>query len=227
MRRLGVFLFAAAAVTPAGAADFYLDAASAPALRGTFDWTGFYAGINAGIGGDRFVYSGAGSPSELSLRSSEFLGGAQLGYNRQVTPQLVVGLEADIQKSGLRGTIDAASGATASAGAELDWFGTARARLGVATDRALVYGTGGLAYGTATTHSFDPGGATTGSTTTVKTGWTVGGGVEVGLTDNLTLKTEYLYVDLGADPLVTTSPGETVEETTRAHVMRAGLNQRF
>ena len=47
-----------------------------------------------------------------------------------------------------------------------DWFGTVRARAGVAFDRVLVYATGGLAY------------------TDDNTGWVVGGGVEWALPVN-------------------------------------------
>ena len=47
-----------------------------------------------------------------------------------------------------------------------DWFGTVRARAGVAFDRVLVYATGGLAY------------------TDDNTGWAVGGGVEWALPVN-------------------------------------------
>ena len=47
-----------------------------------------------------------------------------------------------------------------------DWFGTVRARAGVAFDRVLIYATGGLAY------------------TDDNTGWVVGGGVEWALPVN-------------------------------------------
>ncbi len=72
------------------------------------------------------------------------------------------------------------------------WLATARGRLGYAADRWMPYITGGAAFGDirASTPSFS-------GTSTNKTGWTIGGGVEVALVGNWTAKAEYLYVDLG------------------------------
>jgi outer membrane immunogenic protein len=55
----------------------------------------------------------------------------------------------------------------------------------------------------------------------------VGGGVEVGITQNWTAKVEYLYVDLGSQQMFNVVPGvpETVSFT--ANILRAGVNYRF
>ncbi len=60
----------------------------------------------------------------------------------------------------------------------------------------LLYGTGGLAYGEIETSGTisDP---ATFSMNTLKTGWTVGGGIEDRVSGNWTVKLEYLYMDLG------------------------------
>lgn len=60
----------------------------------------------------------------------------------------------------------------------INFYGTVRGRLGVTFDRVLVYGTGGFAYNTRTT------------------GYAVGGGLEYGITNNITVGGEYLYVNL-------------------------------
>ena len=66
-----------------------------------------------------------------------------------------------------------------------------RGRAGYAMNNVLIYATGGLAYG---------GGARRARRASTKRkshlGWTLGGGVEVGLTPNWSAKAEYLYVRL-------------------------------
>ena len=87
----------------------------------------------------------------------------------------------------------------------LTWLGTTRARVGfVATpdNRLMIYATGGVAYGGGNSQfsAFD---ATTGSfwsgnPSSTRVGWTIGGGVEYAITNNITIKGEYLYADLGS-----------------------------
>ena len=55
----------------------------------------------------------------------------------------------------------------------------------------------------------------------------MGGGVEVGITQNWRLKVEYLYVDLGSQQMFNVVPGvpETVSFT--ANIIRGGINYSF
>lgn len=80
----------------------------APALAAVYDWTGFYIGVNAGvgIGRDRFQHDflGAGSPYTFYVAPQGGFGGGQIGYNWQTGSMfgpIVFGLEADIQGAGL------------------------------------------------------------------------------------------------------------------------------
>ena len=59
-------------------------------------------------------------------------------------PHLVLGVEADIQDSRIN---DNLKDSYAKYSSNLDWFGTVRGRVGYSFDRALVYATGGFAYG--------------------------------------------------------------------------------
>src|SRR4030095_10939407 len=109
------------------------------------------------------------------------------------------------------------------------WFGTVRGRLGfLATERLLVFGTAGFAYGhgeVSGTVSNDLGGhlifsgpdsidckansvCLSGSSSYNSTGWTAGGGFEWALLNNFTVKVEYLHVPLGEETLrlVATAP---------------------
>src|SRR5690606_15996324 len=96
------------------------------------DWTGAYAGINGGHAWGDFETLPAGTFS-----GDGALGGFQIGYNKQLG-SIVIGVEGDLQASG----IDGASGTTATS---LDWFSTARGRVGYAFDSTLVYGAAGVA----------------------------------------------------------------------------------
>ena len=95
---------------------------------------------------------------------------------------------------------------TSSLTQKLDWFGTARARAGfLATPTLLLYGTGGFAYGEVKTSGSVTGTGLAGTPLTVafpgtsstRSGWTAGGGIEGRIVSNWTWKLEYLYMDLG------------------------------
>ena len=135
-----------------------------------YDWSGFYAGVNAGVGIDASSYDykylvtpAGGRETQVDKRLSNnfdssqaaFTGGGMIGYNYQID-HLVLGVEADINYIGLNddysdtvnsviGPINATS--TTDISYETNWYGTVRGRLGYALDNILVYGTGGLAYG--------------------------------------------------------------------------------
>lgn len=81
----------------------------------TYNWSGFYAGLNIGYGWGRsattsdFIDSGGGSL--LSASAGKFglngvIGGGQIGYNWQ-RDMFVAGVEADFQGSGQKGRFDA------------------------------------------------------------------------------------------------------------------------
>ena len=129
-----------------------------------------------------------------------FIGGGQIGYNWQ-SSRWLFGLEADFQGSDERATADVCTVAGCPLGSsiltanyKLDWFGTARGRVGfLATDRVLLYATGGLAYGHLTANApLVP--LSWGST---RAGWTAGAGAEAAIDRNWSVKLEYLYMDLG------------------------------
>jgi len=98
----------------------------APApVAAVYNWTGFYVGGNLGYSWGRSsgigTFSDATSGAVLSSSTNRFnmdgvIGGGQVGYNWQVDPKWVLGLEADIQGSGQRGnTPFSCSGGTAGA----------------------------------------------------------------------------------------------------------------
>ncbi len=196
-----------------------------------FTWTGFYAGLNAGgifSNSDHVnTLSNIGAVGPFSLGRSGFIGGGQVGYNYQIN-QFVVGLETDIQWADLRkGSND---GFGDHARLESNYLGTVRGRLGfVPMDRALVYVTGGLAYGDSKLSASVPG-FFGGSKNDTNAGWTLGGGVEYAFTNNITGKLEYLYYDLGNTNLhLSDAAGNAVhyKAENNGSIARVGLNYKF
>lgn len=212
----------------------------------TWSWAGFYIGANVGGGwGSRDVNHAANDPAATaffaaavggappSFKSSGALGGVQLGYNWQFNNRWLVGVETDLNWSGLDGDSSSAGTVlgvpvTATADENIKWFGTVRARLGyLSTDNLLTYVTGGFAYGrvehtgrivnnSATTgFGIGAGGISVscnagtacfaGSSSSMSTGWTAGAGFEYAIWKNVTFKAEYLYVSLGSDSVTETA----------------------
>ncbi|MEX0851744.1 MAG: outer membrane protein [Bauldia sp.] len=141
-----------------------------------YSWSGPYAGLTGGYGWSSGTVSGSG-----------WLGGAYAGANFQTGTNLVLGVEGDFTFTGKSGT----SGTTTISS---PWNSTLRGRVGYATGRVLVYGTGGLAIGQV--KAVDTGLAS--SETSTRLGWTAGAGVDVALTQNLTGRLEYRYTNLGS-----------------------------
>lgn len=216
------------------------------------DWTGFHLGANVGYAGDTFEYPVAVdlAPVDVSgrvtLNSSGFIGGIQAGFDHQFSNGLVLGIEADYDAANVTGEVDISGGATggitgdlsANAGSELESLASLRLRLGYAyNDRVMPYITAGAALGNvSTSYSADvtSGGSSlftaTGSKSSDQSGWIAGVGVEYKVADRLSLKTEYLYTDLGEYNLIDASlMGGTakLDVSTTAHMIRFGVNYLF
>ena len=186
----------------------------APAYVPVFTWTGFYVGANAGYGwgnvnvGDVF-FGGNASIGDLD----GFVGGGQVGYNYQIG-QFVLGVEADIQGADLNTGSNAFGDRVRT-----EYFGTVRARAGLAFDRFMPYVTGGWAYGNVKT---TVGGL--GSTDKTHTGgYAIGAGLEYAFTNNLIAGVEYLYVDLGEKNVFNSG----IKVGTDFSVVRARLSYKF
>ncbi|WP_026304546.1 outer membrane protein [Kaistia granuli] len=231
-------------VVGAQAADLTYE--PAPVAPEVFSWTGLYIGVHGGLGGGEFdsSFKDDWAPGWDNWSQQDnafgFFGGAQIGYNYQFAPNWVVGAEADLALANIEAKHDIVEtnddGDYARQSTEVEWFGTIRGRLGYAMDNVLFYGTGGAAYGSVKT-SFDQGddfgsydGAFSASDT--QWGWTAGAGVEYAITKNVTLKAEYLYVDLGSADYTVSDDGPffddgTISLDTAFHTLKAGLNYKF
>jgi outer membrane immunogenic protein len=192
------------------------------------EWTGFYLGANAGYdwsitntiqqtyletlpGGFATQAALGNIPGLQSVKTSEFIGGGQVGWNYQWGKHLLIGFETDFQGlAGGAGTANFISRNTATSFSKsLGTLGTVRGRIGYLVGQSfLLYGTGGFAYGQGTLSSSYYGAwpTTVGKLTQVQlidyesstlTGFAVGGGLEWQFLPKWTVKAEYLYYNLG------------------------------
>jgi len=228
-------------------------------------WTGVHVGINAGYttsgdsnsnflvagtgGGFISAMAGGGLPGNVSLSSSGFIGGIQVGYDRVFYDKYLVGLETDLQgvTSGNANWAQwAGSPATyVQAGRNVPYLGTARGRLGyVVAPSVMVYGTGGVAFGETDLRAtyLSPGNFTQQGGSwlgydDMRLGWTAGAGAEWMFLPKWSVKAEYLYYNLGTANTanvgalyVTKAPNwSSVAHTGLfdGHVIRTGVNYRF
>lgn len=196
-------------------------------------WDGFYIGANGGYSwsSDHDVtLSGPGAGGAFtSLAPEGWSGGGQIGFNRQFD-RFVFGLEADMQAADISDSTAGfgPNGYFGVADADINWFSTVRGRLGYAAGPALLYATGGFAFADVD-YSFaaSPGGGVGVSNSEIKTGYALGGGIEWKFAPQWSLKSEYLYVDLGDEKLTTAGGDFTAKTDTDFHTVRAGLNYHF
>jgi outer membrane immunogenic protein len=199
------------------------------AAAANYNWTGFYVGGNVGYGwgtsneylsvAQTDIDPGNGTATFATTASNKLkgvIGGAQVGYDWQIN-NLLLGVEADFQASGQNATtqfnaVIVAPGVANNPVAgtnttKLDWFGTARGRLGFVSDRWLVYATAGLAYGKinviGSAQPANPLAVVINAPivwdqSTTKVGWTIGAGLENAINQNWSFRVEYLYVDFGS-----------------------------
>jgi outer membrane immunogenic protein len=191
--------------------------------------------------------------------------GAQAGYNWRAAPSWVVGVEGDWQwahntdsaciSECLMPTLVGVPPAIIITGLlegltddhRLEWFGTARGRVGwIAPNDTLLYVTGGAAWGRVTetlnlaanAPFFAAGASGIANFSHVLPGWTVGGGAEIPLWRDWSVKVEYLFIDLGKvsdsfttllDPIQLPATAQTTTTAFSVHenVARLGLNYHF
>jgi outer membrane immunogenic protein len=198
-----------------------------------YNWSGFYLGLNAGAGwsnsGNVTVSDPVLGAQSIGVSSrTGFVGGGQAGYNFQ-TGGFVWGLETDIQYASIGSSVNWGPYGRLgiSSGSSGEYFGTLRARGGVALDRTLLYLTGGLAYGGLNSSPF-------GGNATSNVGYALGGGVEYAFTDHWTAKVEALYINLsnGSNRTIAVTNGGLIYPVSAnsgngGGLARVGVNYKF
>jgi opacity protein-like surface antigen len=185
-----------------------------------------------------------------SFNMTTTIAGGEGGCNWQAS-KLVFGIETDLSGFGRsQGSASATTPTptftsfTANSTASSNWLFTLRPRIGVASDHWMVYATGGLAYANfnfsqsvfysdvlLTAFNILPPMTQTGSFNTTVPGAVVGGGIEYALSNNWSVKTEYLHANFGSRTMTEASPVFTFTEATTAKlsmsICRAGVDYKW
>ncbi|MFC3205837.1 outer membrane protein [Aquamicrobium soli] len=165
------------------AADAVVSQEYAPvAPAAIYDWSGPYLGVQLGYGAGEL--STDLGPAHMGIDVDGFVAGGYAGWNFQ-NGNFVYGLETDFNYSDVKESVPGGK-------VGFDWYGSTRARVGLAVDRFLPFASAGVAYAKAyTKEAGDP------KETKTYVGWTVGAGLEYAFTDNLIGRAEYRYHDFG------------------------------
>jgi outer membrane immunogenic protein len=203
---------------------------AAPARVASFNWTGFYLGGSLGgrwtdVDLRTVSIAGVAPPvAATALRSADstaFRAGVYAGYNWQLAPQWLIGVEGDIAWASSRSTSAGLPGFVFSPADSTSfketWDGSVRGRLGyLLAPTWLVYATGGASWLHVSANAICsvgtcPVGGGSFTNTNTRSGWTVGGGVETVVWTNWLLRAEYRYADYGTwNSSFFTAPAVTV-----------------
>lgn len=193
-------------------------------------WAGGYVGALAGAALSSDVSGSAIllDPFGLALNPRGPVAGVFGGFNWQ-HGALVSGVEIDASLASIQHRqFRQGPGGHVMFAARAQWLATTRGRIGVTTGPLLFYATGGLALGQlrGEVALFAPAANIAFESTTDRThvGFTLGLGAEAMLTRNVTVRAEYLYVDLGPQRHF---GGTGVDLGFRTHLIRGGLVYRF
>jgi outer membrane immunogenic protein len=234
MRR---FILASAAAiamaTGAQAADLGVQRVAVPSaiIAPVFNWSGFYVGGDIGYwsGTTRLVLP-ALAGTDGSPRPSGVKLGAHIGYLHQFANNLVLGIEGDISWLGGRNSDGAMAAFPSFYRVRATWDGSVRAVAGAAIDRALIYGTAGVAFintngcGYNVAPPCNPGTEFSGT----RAGWTIGAGIAYAVTSNVSVRAEYLYANYGTrDYAAANFAGGVVRYRLDTHTVRLGLSYHF
>lgn len=203
-------------------------AVSSSSVQGQ-DWSGFYFGAHAGgsaatgvngapLAEDRLPTFDAGDEIEMS----GMLGGVFAGIN-MMTDTMLLGIEGDIGVGTVEGTFNDFTFDTESITSTIDWNAHLRGRIGVAMDSALFYLAGGLAVASNSVF-VDAANLGEDEDSATHIGWTIGGGVELALTENVVGRAEYLYDDYGSADY--SLFGSDWSQDINSHTVRVGLSFR-
>ena len=159
--------------------------------------------------------------TEDPAKQNGSLFGVDLGYNWNVQPSWVVGLEGNWDWSNISGN-DGGSGGDVNA-VDQKWTASARARVGfLVTPSTMLFGTGGLAMMNADLKDED----IPQSHSAMFNGWTFGGGVEQEVMPNVTARLEYRWSNFN-QKRVSFAPDYDIGATPSINAVIVGVSWHF
>jgi outer membrane immunogenic protein len=213
-------------------------------------WTGPYVGAFGGYGWGTQGQHDNGVPvgcypqlncvvSDGQYNLSGALGGGVVGYSMPLSGmpsplspllagfpfynQAILGLEGDIAGSDLSGSSSTCGTIPHTCGGDIYMMSDIRVRLGLPFGQFMPFFAGGLAVDDV--HAYDV--SVPVSATHIQAGWTVGGGLEYKVTDQLSLRAEYLYQALPRTTFFDIAPGVPEGIRENVNVVRAGIVWNF
>lgn len=223
---------------PLAAASLLLSSA-AFADTTTAGWGGFYAGALADVNFGHSHFALPGDMNDVLQQTSHdhtaFAGGGLLGFNWQ-DGDMVYGLEGDLTSGNGTSSVTACAkvdGCFTSAHdsfttfnhLKTDWSGRIRARIGWTSGDTLFYAAGGYSFADTKMSlvgwCYDPASPPVPTVyhfarSKTLSGFNLGLGLETPVSDNITLRAEYLFEDFGS----TTYKGEAPEWNDRSISVR-------
>jgi len=213
-----------------------------PAATPVFNWTGCYMGTHVGgvVSDDERIHTIFGGSTSSS--SAGFAWGGQIGCDYQFSPGWVAGIEGRAAGTGLTNTHPATvrslvSGVVVPSQFTLNnhFLASTTGRIGYGfANRWLVYVRGGAAW---TREEMDDaytvgGTAVDPRATLMRTGWTVGTGVDWAFAPHWSATFEYNYYDFGSQDARLTDPATDASVSglsikDRIHSITAGMNYHF
>ena len=195
------------------------------------NWAGPYLGVHGGYGFTKLggTYDEIGDlPSNLQdQKLNGFVGGVQGGWN-WTSGALVLGVEGDYSASNQRFSfIDADAD---NQKGRISTLASIRARAGLSTGNAMVYVTGGLAYGRASFEAIESP-VDRGKRDVSAVGTVLGGGIEWMVAPNVSMRGEYLHYRFNKKADITALTGDSDPqdrlEFRDNNVIRFGVNVRL
>ena len=203
------------AIAPAMAADLIIEEpiVSPGVVDVGGNWEGVYLGAFIGGASGDFddVTDGDWFDTDDSIGLSGWLVGVNAGANFYITDGVVGGIVGDIAWSDVSGDYEDFADYT------INWQGSLRGKLGFDAGAFMPYLTGGLAFANGTFFHAMPG-----SESQTHLGWTVGAGVEIAATEDLSIDVLYRYSDFGDKAYFDSS-----ELSLTQHAVTVGLNWKF
>ncbi len=202
-----------------------------------YNWTGFYIGGNLGGAWENTTFDDTFDSLHgvnFSNTRSGFIAGGQIGYNWQLSPVFVIGVEWMFDGTSISSNTDTIviDGDAFSASSRVDWVTTLAARFGWAANNWLFYGKAGAGWvhDSATLTVVTPSNVFSADASDTTSGWMVGAGIEYGFTPNWTARLEWDHIGLGdvTHPgFVTLSPFDTITVSRQFDLLTLGLNYKF
>jgi opacity protein-like surface antigen len=190
-----------------------------PLMQPLYNWTGFYVGAHFG-GAFSSEDVTAGGVSSFSTDPSGVLGGVQLGYNYQLSPNYLVGIEGELSWTSASGSATPAAGAVFTS--NHNWYDTLDGKAGWVQGNWLFYAKLGFAWMNA---DYNLAGFSMASTmNATRVGFNVGAGAEFMIAPQWSAKLEYTFLDFGTDTYNFVAPVVGTSINTQVHEIKVGLN---